>query len=133
MADVIGGQVNLLFSTFLQSHGHIASGRLRPLAVTTAKRSKALPNIPTVSESGVKGYEISGWYGVLAPAGTPNAIVEKLNKAMVKILKTPEMSDRLAVDGSEAVGNTPMEFGEHIKAETAKWRKLIKELDIKGE
>jgi tripartite-type tricarboxylate transporter receptor subunit TctC len=103
------------------------------LAVTTAKRSKALPNIPTVTESGVKGYEISGWYGVLAPAGTPNAIVEKLNKAMVKILKTPEMSDRLAVDGSEAVGNTPLEFGEHIKAETAKWRKLIKELDIKGE
>ena len=133
MADVIGGQINLLFSTFLQSHGHIASGRLRPLAVTTAKRSKALPNIPTVTESGVKGYEISGWYGVLAPAGTPNAIVEKLNKAMVKILKTPEMSDRLAVDGSEAVGNTPLEFGEHIKAETAKWRKLIKELDIKGE
>ena len=133
MADVIGGQVNLLFSTFLQSHGHIASGRLRPLAVTTAKRSKALPNIPTVVESGVKGYEISGWYGMLAPAGTPNSIIEKLNKAIVKILKTPEMNDRLAVDGSEAVGNSPLEFGEHIKAETAKWRKLIKELDIKGE
>jgi tripartite-type tricarboxylate transporter receptor subunit TctC len=70
---------------------------------------------------------------MLAPTGTPNSIIEKLNKAIVKILKTPEMNDRLAVDGSEAVGNSPLEFGEHIKAETAKWRKLIKELDIKGE
>ena len=133
MADVISGQVNILFSTFLQSHGHITSGRLRPIAVTTLKRSKALPNIPTISESGVRGYEISGWYGMMAPAGTPTTIIEKLNKAIVKILKTQEMIDRLSIDGSEAVGNSSTEFGEHIKLETAKWRKLIKDLGLKSE
>jgi tripartite-type tricarboxylate transporter receptor subunit TctC len=133
MADVIGGQVHMLFSTIIQSHAHIASGRLRPLAVTTLSRSRALPQLPTLNELGVKGYEVAGWYGVMAPAATPPAVLDKINKAMVKILKTPDMAERLAVDGSEPVGGSAVEFGEHIKKEVSKWRHLIKELGIKSE
>jgi tripartite-type tricarboxylate transporter receptor subunit TctC len=133
MADVISGQVQMLFSTFLQSHGYIASGRLRPLAVTTAKRAASSPNIPTMQEAGVPGYEISGWYGVMAPAATPATIIEKLNRAIVSVLRAPETHQRLAVDGSEPVGSTSAQFGEHIRSEIAKWRRLIRELHIQTE
>jgi tripartite-type tricarboxylate transporter receptor subunit TctC len=133
MADVIGGQIQMLFSTLLQSHGHIAAGRLRPLGVTTARRSASAPQLPTIEEAGVPGYEISGWYGLLAPAATPPAIIDKLNAAIVGILHTPEMHERLAVDGSEPVGSTPAQFGEHIRSEIAKWRRVIRELGIHGE
>jgi tripartite-type tricarboxylate transporter receptor subunit TctC len=133
MADVISGQIQMLFSTFLQSHGYIASGRLRPLAVTTARRSASVTNIPTMQEAGVPGYEISGWYGVMAPAATPAAIVEKLNQAIVRLLRAPETHERLAIDGSEPVGSTSAQFGEHIRNEIAKWRRLIRELHIQAE
>jgi len=133
MADVISGQIQMLFSTLLQSHGHIAAGRLRPLAVSTARRSASAPQLPTVEEAGVPGYEISGWYGVLAPAATPPAIIEKLNIAITRILRTPEMHRHLAVDGSEPVGSTPAQFGEHIRSEVAKWRRVIRELGIRAE
>ena len=133
MADVIGGQLHMLFSTLIQSHGHIASQRLRALAVTTSRRSKALPNLPTMNESGVKGFEVAGWYGVMAPAQTPNSIIEKLNRAMVKVLKTPDMAERLGVDGSEPVGSSVQEFSEHIRSEVLKWRKLITDLGLKQE
>jgi len=130
---VISGQIQMLFSTILQSHGHIASGRLRALAVTTAERSASSPNTPTMRESGVPDYEISGWYGLMAPAATPLAIVNKLNQAIVRILRTPETHERLAVDGSEPVGSTSAQFGDHIRKEIAKWRKLIRELGIRAE
>jgi tripartite-type tricarboxylate transporter receptor subunit TctC len=133
MADVISGQIQMLFSTILQSHGHIASGRLRALAVTTARRSASSLNTPTMQEAGVPGYEVSGWYGVMAPAATPPAIVEKLNQAIVRILRAPETHDRLAVDGSEPVGNTSAQFGEHIRNEIAKWGSLIRKLGIRAE
>ena len=133
MADVISGQIQMLFSTLLQSHGHITSGRLRALAVTTAKRSASSPDVPTMQEAGVPGYEISGWYGVMAPAATPPAIVEKLNQAIVRVLRAPETHQRLAVDGSEPVGNSSAQFGEHIRSEIAKWRNLIRELGIHAE
>lgn len=133
MADVITGQIQMLFSTILQSHGHIASGRLRALAVSTAVRSASNPNVPTMQEAGIAGYEVSGWYGMMAPAATPPAIVEKLNQAIVHILRSPETHERLAVDGSEPVGNTSAQFGEHIRNEIAKWRRLIRELDIHAE
>ena len=133
MADVISGQIQMLFSTILQSHGHIASGRLRALAVTTARRSASSPNTPTMQEAGVPGYEIAGWYGLMAPAATPAAIVDKLNQAIVRILHAPETHDRLAVDGSEPVGNTSAQFGEHIRNEIAKWRRLVRELGIRAE
>jgi tripartite-type tricarboxylate transporter receptor subunit TctC len=133
MADVIAGQVNMLFSTFLQSHGHIKAGRLRPLAVSTLVRNPALPNIPTMDEAGVKGYQVAGWYGMLAPRGTPQPIVDKLNAEVVRILHLPETQRFLSADGSEPVGSTPQQFGEHIHTEIVRWRKLIQELGIHSE
>ncbi|MBC7710894.1 MAG: tripartite tricarboxylate transporter substrate binding protein [Rhizobacter sp.] len=133
MADVMGGQIHMLFSTILQSHGQIAAGRLRALAVSTAKRASSTPTIPTMQEAGVAGYEVAGWYGLMAPAATPIAIVEKLNQATSRILHLPDVRARLAVDGSEPVGNTSAHFAEHIRAEISKWRKLIRELDIRAD
>ena len=133
MADVIGGHIHMLFSTILQSHTHTTAGKLRPLAVSTARRSASLPFIPTMQEAGVAGYEMAGWYGVLAPRGTPGAIVDKLNREMVRILRLPEMRERLAVDGSEPVGSSPQQFGLHMRAEIVKWHNLIGELGIRAE
>jgi tripartite-type tricarboxylate transporter receptor subunit TctC len=133
MTDVMAGNIDMLFSTILQSHGHIESGALRPLAVTTAKRSAAMPQLPTMMEAGVPGFEVAGWYGVMAPAGTPPAIIAKLNKEIVRILHTPEVTAHLATDGSEPVGSSPQEFAAHIAKEVAKWHKLVADADIKAE
>ena len=123
----------MLFSTLLQSHGHIAGGKLRPLAVTGATRASAAPQLPTMIEAGMPGFVVAGWYGVVAPAGTPAGIIAKLNRELVRILRTPEMRERLAGDGSEPVGSTPEEFATHVKSEIAKWHKVISEADIKLE
>ena len=133
MSDVISGQIDMLFSTILQSHGHLVAGRLRGLAVTTAQRSPSMPDMPTMQESGVKDYEVAGWYGLVAPAATPVPILDKLNTEIVAVLRTPDMRERLAVDGSEPVGNTREQFGAFIRSEIAKWRNLIRELGIKSE
>jgi tripartite-type tricarboxylate transporter receptor subunit TctC len=131
MADVVSGQIDMLFSTRLQSRGFIAAGRLRPLAVTTAKRSPAMPELPTMQEAGVPGYEVAGWYGVLAPAATPPAIVDKLNREIVRIVHLPEVAEKMESDGSEPVGSTPQQFAAHIKAEVEKWRDLIQKTGIR--
>jgi tripartite-type tricarboxylate transporter receptor subunit TctC len=133
MADVVGGQIDMLFSTILQSHAQIEGGKLRALAVTTATRSPAAPQLPTMMEAGVAGFEVAGWYGVLAPAGTPPSIIAKLNKEMVRILHLPAVREHLAADGSEPVGNSPEEFAAHIKSEVAKWRRVVVDADIKAE
>jgi tripartite-type tricarboxylate transporter receptor subunit TctC len=133
MHDVVGGQIEMLFSTLLQSHAHIASGRLRALAVTTAARSPAAPHLPTMIEAGMPGFVVTGWYGILAPAGTPPTIIAKLNKEVVRILRTPELRERLASDGSEPVGSTPAEFAAHIKFEIARWHKVILDADLRPE
>jgi tripartite-type tricarboxylate transporter receptor subunit TctC len=133
MSDAIAGQIQMLFSTILQSRAHTKSGRLRPLAVTTVKRSAAAPELPTMQEAGVPGYEVAGWYGVLAPAKTPQAIIAKLNKEMVRIMNMQETKDRLSADGSEPVGSTPEQFGAHIKSEVSKWVKVVREAGIRGE
>jgi tripartite-type tricarboxylate transporter receptor subunit TctC len=130
MTDVIAGQIQMLFSSVMQSHAHIKSGRLRALAVTTAKRVKAEPDLPTMQEAGVPGYEVAQWYGILAPAKTPKPIVTKLNAELVRILGTREAAERLAADGSEPAGTSPEEFGAYVKAEIAKWGKVIKEAGI---
>jgi tripartite-type tricarboxylate transporter receptor subunit TctC len=129
--DVVGGQIQMLFSTLLQSDTQRKAGRVRALAVTTKKRSPGAPDLPTMEEAGVPGYEVAGWYGMLAPAKTPRPIIDKLNKEIVRILHSPDVQGRLAADGSEAVGNTPEQFGAHIKSEVAKWQKVIKEADIR--
>ena len=133
MADVIGGQIDMLFSTRLQSRAFVEAGKLRALAVTTRKRSPATPDIPTMQEAGVPGYEVAGWYGMLAPAGTPPAIVNKLNRELVRIVHLPDVTEKMAADGSEPVGTSPAEFATHIKTEVEKWRDLIRKTGIKTE
>jgi tripartite-type tricarboxylate transporter receptor subunit TctC len=133
LQDVVGGQIEMLFSTLLQSHAHIAAGKLRALAVTTATRSPAAAQLPTMIEAGMPGFVVAGWYGILAPAGTPAGIVAKLNREIVRILRTPEVREKLASDGSEPVGSTPEEFAAHIKSEIAKWHKVVSEANIKAE
>ena len=133
MTDVIGGQIQMLFSTILQSHTHIRAGRLRALAVTTQKRSRGLPEVPTMVEAGLANYVVAGWYGVLAPAQTPRPVIDRLNREIVRILQLPDVVERLAADGSEPVGSTPEAFGAHIRAEIARWRQVIQDAGIKAE
>jgi tripartite-type tricarboxylate transporter receptor subunit TctC len=131
LIDVISGQVSMTFASILSGHPHARSGKLRALAVTGAKRSPAVPELPTMIEAGVKGYESATWYGLLAPAGTPPDIVAKLNAEVVAILKQPETHERLSKEGADPVGNTPAEFGKFIRSEIAKWGKVIKAAGIK--
>jgi tripartite-type tricarboxylate transporter receptor subunit TctC len=133
MQDVIGGQIEMLFSTLLQANAQIAAGKLRPLAVTTAARASAAPELPTMIEAGMPGFAVAGWYGLLAPAGTPATIIAKLNREVVRILHTAEVRERLAGEGSEPVGSTPEEFAAHMNSEVAKWQKVILEADMKLE
>jgi tripartite-type tricarboxylate transporter receptor subunit TctC len=133
LVDAVAGQIHMLFGNVLSSLVHAKSGRLRALAVTTPARSKVLPELPTINESGVPGYENSTWFGVIAPAGTPAAIVGKLNAELVKASQSPEIVERIAPDGGEAVGSTPDQFGRHIATEIARWRKVVKDAGIKME
>jgi tripartite-type tricarboxylate transporter receptor subunit TctC len=126
LTDLIGGQVNLMFDNLPSSLAHIKAGKLRALAVTSSKRSAALPDVPTIAEAGLPGFEASSWFGVFAPAGTAKEIVTRLNMEIVKALNSPELKERLAAQGAEAVGNSPEQFAAHIKSETAKWAKVVK-------
>ena len=126
LPDVMSGQVNVMFDNAPSVMQHIRGGKLKAIAVTSSKRSPALPNVPTIAESGLPGFEASSWFGVLAPAGTPKDIVDKLSQAIAKALQTVEMKERLAGQGAEAVGNTPEQFSAHIKAEIDKWAKVVK-------
>jgi tripartite-type tricarboxylate transporter receptor subunit TctC len=125
LADLLSGEVQLMFSSMVAIIPHIKAGKLRALAVTGRKRSPLLPEVPTIAESGLPGYEAGSWYGILAPAGTPRDIVMKLNAEIVKALKQPEVRERLANEGAEAIGGTPEEFAAHIKAELARMGKMI--------
>lgn len=131
MIDVIAGQIQMLYATILLAQPHIKAGRLRPLAVTTAKRSRAAPELPTMQEAGVKGYEFAGWYGVIAPLKTPQPIITKLNREIIDILRQSDVATRLAADGTEPVGSTPEQFGQHIRSEVVKWGTLTKQMNIK--
>ena len=133
LVDVIAGQVHLTFASVLSSLGHVKSGRLRALAVTSAERSKALPHLSTMAEAGIKGYATTTWYGVLAPAGTRPAIIARLNSELKKTVDSPEVHQRLSGDGAEPVAGTPEHFQKHLAAEMAKWRKLIRAAGIRAE
>ncbi len=133
LVDVISGQVPLTPISINTALPALRSGRVRALAVSGSHRSPALPETPTMMESGVKGYESYTWYGLLAPQATPRAIVMKLNAETVAILKVPEVRERLLADGAEPVGNTPEQFGAFIKAEIDKWGKVIKAAGLKAE
>jgi len=127
MADLIGGQIQLAIETSGSATPHIRAGKVRALAVTTSTRSSAFPELPTLTESGLKGYEVTTWYAILAPKGTPSEITARLYNAVVKILKTPDMKQRLEQFGGEPGGLTPDQFTGFIKSETAKWSKVVKE------
>ena len=133
LVDAMAGQVHMLFGNVLSSLTHVKAGRLRALAVTTAQRSRVLPDLPTITESGVPGYENSTWFGLLAPAGTPAAVLGRLNSELVKASQSPDIVERIAPDGGEPVGSTPEEFGRHLAAEIVRWRKVVKDADIKIE
>ena len=126
MPDLLGGYVSLIFDGLPQSLPYIKAGRLRPIAVTTAKRSPVLPQTPTIAESGLSGYEAVAWFGAVAPAKTPRDIVTRLNGEIVSILNAPEVKSRMAAQGADAAPTTPEEFAAFIKSEMAKWAKVIK-------
>lgn len=131
--DLLSGSVQVALGSIVSAQPHVRSGRLLGIAVTSAQRAKSSPDIPTVSESGVKGYDVTNWYGILAPARTPRSIIDRLHREIAAALKQPELARRFAADGAEAVGNTPREFTAHIRAENAKWTKVVKETGIKGD
>jgi len=126
VTDLIGGSVNLMFNSIPPVIQHIRAGRLRLLAVSSAKRSPQLPDVPTVSEAGVPGYEFTTWFGLLAPARTPPAILARLNAELVKVVHAPEMKAQLEIQGYDPVGGTPQEFSAFIRAENAKYAKLVR-------
>jgi tripartite-type tricarboxylate transporter receptor subunit TctC len=130
LVDGMAGQVHMLFGNVLSALAHVKSGKLRALAVTTARRSAVLPDLPTIAESGVPQYEDSTWFGFLAPAGTPAAVVARLNAELVKISRSQEIVERLAPDGGEPVGSSPEQFARHIATEIARWRKVVKDAGI---
>ena len=131
VADLLGGQINYMFDSITSARPHIQSGKLRALGVTTAKRSSTLPEVPTLAEAGVPGYEVSPWFAVFMPASTPKAIVGKLNKALLAAMKDPDVVKRFETIGAEPVGSTPDELAKHLARESERWTKLITERGIK--
>ena len=131
VSDLLGGQVNYMFDSITSARPHIESGKLRALGVTTAKRSKTLPNVPTLAEAGLPGYEVSPWCAVFMPAATPKDIVAKVNSALLEAMKDPDVVKRFETIGAEPVGSTPEEMAQHLARESERWTKLIQERGIK--
>ncbi len=128
--DLLGGQITMSFDTITPVLPHIKAGKLRPLAVTTAKRSSALPDVPTLEEAGLKGFNIGTWFGVLAPTATPKDILARLNTEMVKVIQSPEFRKRMAEIGAEPIGNSADQMAAQIKSETEKFAKLVKDAKV---
>ncbi|MBI4190374.1 MAG: tripartite tricarboxylate transporter substrate binding protein [Betaproteobacteria bacterium] len=133
ITDLVGGQVDMMFTSPPNAIPHVKSGRLKALAVSTARRSPLLPDVPTIAESGLKGFEIGTWFGLLAPAGASADIVNRLNGAIVKIVNTADFRERLSSQGMDAMSSTPAEFSAHIKAELAKFSRLVQAARIRAE
>ncbi|WP_048441782.1 tripartite tricarboxylate transporter substrate binding protein [Caenimonas sp. SL110] len=125
--DLFSGQVSLMWDNIVAVTNHVKTGRLKPLAVTSAKRSASLPDVPTMAESGLPGFEAVSWIGALVPAGTPQPIVDKIHTDLVAVLRMPEVREKLGALGAEVVGNTPEQFAAWNRSEIAKWAKAIKE------
>jgi tripartite-type tricarboxylate transporter receptor subunit TctC len=133
LADLLGGQVQLMFSTMPPALPHVKDGKLRALAVTSLKRSRATPDLPTVDEAALPGFEANTWHGVVLPAGTPPAIIARLNREIVAILHLHDIVERLSGQGAEALGSTPEEFAAYIRSETLKWAKVVRDSGAKAE
>jgi tripartite-type tricarboxylate transporter receptor subunit TctC len=125
MLDLIAGRVQLSFASVATAIGYIQSGKLRAIAMTGNKRFELLPNVPTIAESGVPGYEINNWYGIFVPAGTPDNIIQRLNAETIKAVRKPELRAKLIAAGLEPVWNTPAEFSAYVRSETVKWGKIV--------
>jgi tripartite-type tricarboxylate transporter receptor subunit TctC len=130
--DLLSGQITLMFNNMLSAMPQVKAGRLRAVAVTSLKRSAAAPELPTIAET-VPGYEANGWYGAFAPAATPKDLINRVNAEMNRIMKMPDVTQRLAGDGVEAVGTTPEQFGAYLKQEIAKWGKVVSDAGVKVE
>jgi tripartite-type tricarboxylate transporter receptor subunit TctC len=126
IVDVMAGEVQMMFAGTVLVQPHMKTGRVRALGITSAKRSPLMPDLPTIAESGLKGFESDGWFGVFVPAGTSRAIVMQLNAEIVRALKSPEMGERFAREGAELFGNSPEEFAAFVKNESAKWSRAVK-------
>jgi len=133
IADLIGGQVSIMYDTVASCLPHVKAGKIRALAVATAKRSSALPDVPTIAEAALPGFEVTTWFGALAPAKTPKELIAKLNAEIVKILAMPDVRKRLLDAGAEPVGNTPEQMAAQIKRETEEYAKVVKQAKIVAE
>jgi len=131
--DLLAGHVSVMTPSIITALSYVRNGRLRALGVTSAKRAAGAPDIPTIAEAGLPGYEAVQWFGVLAPAGTPREIVTRLHGEIVRVLQVGDVRQRLVQDGAEPVGSTPEEFGAFIRAETAKWAKVARDIGIRPE
>ncbi len=126
LQDLLGGRISFIFSSMPPALPHVKVGKINALAVTSPRRSPATPELPTVAESGLPGYEVINWYGLLMPAGTSKDIVAKLNGEVTRIMNLPEVKERLGVQGAEVMTSTPQQFASFIRSETAKWAKVVK-------
>jgi tripartite-type tricarboxylate transporter receptor subunit TctC len=130
IADALAGNIQVGFGTLLSSRAYYKSGRLRPLAITAAQRSSTAPELPTIAEAGLRGYEVDQWYGIITSAKVPRPLVDKLAVGIAEGVKSPEAAQRFSAEGSIPVGSTPDQFSAHIRSEIAKWRKLVKEAKL---
>jgi tripartite-type tricarboxylate transporter receptor subunit TctC len=133
VSDLLGGQVDMMFDSVASARPHVQSGKLVALGVTTSRRSPAMPEVPTIGEAGIKGYELVPWFGVFMPAGTPDAAIAKMNQALREAMQTTEVKARFFVLGAEPVGSTPQAFAAQLAAETAAWGRLIRERNIRAD
>jgi tripartite-type tricarboxylate transporter receptor subunit TctC len=131
ITDVVGGQIPLVFTAIATAQQYVKTNRLIGIGVPSAKRSNALPDVPTFQEAGLAGFDVSSWVGILVPAKTPRPIVDKLHRELEASLRTPFVRERYATLGIEPVGNTPAEFGEEMKADLARWEKVVKSANIR--
>lgn len=131
LTDLLGGQISMIFSSMPPALPHLKSGKLRALGVTSSTRSPVTPELPTIAESGLKGYEVKNWYGIFAPRGTPKEIVAKLNAEIVKILNMPDVKQSLSIQGAEPSTSSPQQFATFVKEETEKWAKIVKYSEVK--
>ena len=133
MGDVVGGQIPLVFTAIATAQQFVRSGKLRGLGVSSAKRSRSLPEVPTFVESGLEGFVVDSWVGILAPAKTPPAVVERLQKEIAAVLGEPEIRERYATLGIEPVGNTPEQYAQQIRADLARWESVVRQANIRIE
>jgi tripartite-type tricarboxylate transporter receptor subunit TctC len=133
MGDVVGGQIPLVFTAIATAQQFVRSGRLKGLAVSSAKRSSSLPEVPTFIESGLEGFVVDSWVGILAPAKTPRPVIERLHREIAAVLGEPEIRERYATLGIEPVGNTPEQYTQQIRADLARWEKVVRQAGIRIE